>query len=176
MIAVPIYLMSTALIIYFRKPDTSIGYITMCQVLIGFSTGMLSTMSQLILMAAAGHANVAVAIAIYGLFGSIGSSTGYAIAAGLWTNQLPNKLEKYLPEESKNLTATIYGDIKQQLAYPIGHPIRDAVIHAYGDVMRSMTIAGACLCPLLIASILMWRNINVKNVQEEEKSKRGNIF
>ncbi|CAG9987036.1 unnamed protein product [Clonostachys byssicola] len=176
MIAVPIYLMSTALIIYFRKPDTSVGYVTMCQVLIGFSTGMLSTMSQLILMAAAGHANVAVAIAIYGLFGSIGSSTGYAIAAGLWTNQLPQKLERYLPEESKNLTATIYGDIKQQLAYPIGHPIRDAVIHAYGDVMRSMTIAGACLCPLLVASILMWRNINVKDVQEKEKSKRGNIF
>jgi hypothetical protein len=176
MAAVPIYLLSTGLLIYFRHPGAMVNYLAMCQVLVGFSVGMLTTMSQLALMASVRHQDVAVALAIYGLFGAVGSSTGYAVAGGLWTNMLPGKILYYLPEEYKDMAALLYGDIEQQMAEPIGHPIRDAVIHAYGDVMRVMTIAGSCLIPLLFIVIFMWKNINVKKMAEQEKKDRGNVF
>jgi hypothetical protein len=173
---IPIYLLGTALIIYFRTPSTEVGYIAMCQVLVGFSVGLLTSTSQLSLMASAGHANTAVAIAIWGLFGSIGSSTGFAVAGGMWTNILPYKMEEFLPEEYKSQARAIYGDIKKQLEYPIGHPVRDAVILAYGDVARKMVIAGSALIPLLIIAVFMWRNINVKKLSEEEKKSGKHVF
>ncbi|KAH9991679.1 siderophore iron transporter mirB [Xylariaceae sp. FL0662B] len=176
LVAIPIYLLGTALIIHFRVPGAYVGYLVMCQVLVGFGAGMVSQMAQLITMAVVGHQDVAVALAIYGLFGSVGSSVGYAIAGGLWTNILPVKLYEFLPEDSKNMTATIYGDINEQMAEPIGTPIRDAVIAAYGDVMRKMVIAGTALIPLTIVCVIIWKNINVKKFEFAEKRARGNVF
>ncbi|KAI1407683.1 siderophore iron transporter mirB [Hypoxylon sp. FL1857] len=176
MVAIPIYLLGTALIIYFRVPGSQVGYLAMCQVLVGFGVGMIGQMAQLATMASVRHQDVAVALAIYGLFGSVGSSVGYAVAGGLWTNILPVKLYEYLPDDSKNMTATIYGDINKQMAYPIGTPIRDAVIAAYGDVMRKMVIVGSALIPLTIICVAVWRNINVKKLETVEKRARGNVF
>ncbi|KAI8957041.1 MFS general substrate transporter [Daldinia sp. FL1419] len=176
LVAIPIYLLGTALIIYFRVPGAQVGYLAMCQVLVGFGVGMINQMSQLITMASVSHQDVAVALAIYGLFGSVGSSVGYAVAGGIWTNILPVKLYEFLPEDSKNMTAAIYGDINKQMQYPIGTPIRDAVIEAYGDVMRKMVIVGSALIPLTIICVLVWRNINVKKLETVEKRSRGNVF
>ena len=148
----------------------------MCQVLVGFSTGMLTTMSQLAIMASVRHQDVAVSIAIWGLFGSVGSSVGFAIAGGMWTNILPEKLYEFLPEDAKGNATAIYGDIELQMADPIGTPVRDAVISAYGDVMRKMAITGACLIPVIIVSVGIWRNINVKKLEGLEKRKRGTVF
>lgn len=176
LVAVPIYLLGTALIIYFRVPGAKVGYLAMCQVLVGFGVGMIGQMAQLATMACVRHQDVAVALAIYGLFGSVGSSVGYAVAGGLWTNILPVKLYEFLPDDAKNMTATIYGDINQQMKYPIGTPIRDAVIEAYGDVMRKMVIVGSALIPLTIICVAVWRNINVKKLEAVEKRARGNVF
>ncbi|KAG4224103.1 hypothetical protein PC116_g27438 [Phytophthora cactorum] len=148
----------------------------MCQVFVGFGVGMINQMSQLITMASVRHQDVAVALAIYGLFGSVGSSVGYAVAGGIWTNLLPVKLHEFLPEDSKNMTAAIYGDITKQMEYPIGTPIRDAVIEAYGDVMRKMVIVGSALIPLTIICVIVWKNINVKKLETVEKRSRGNVF
>ncbi|EMR65374.1 putative siderophore iron transporter mirb protein [Eutypa lata UCREL1] len=176
LVAIPIYLLGTALIIYFRVPGAQVGYLAMCQVLVGFGVGMIGQMAQLTTMASVRHQDVAVALAIYGLFGSVGSSVGYAIAGGLWTNILPVKLHEFLPDDAKNRTAEIYGDITIQMADPIGTPIRDAVIAAYGVVMRRMVIVGSALIPLTVLCVIVWRNINVKNLETVEKRKRGNVF
>ncbi|KAI1081875.1 siderophore iron transporter mirB [Whalleya microplaca] len=176
LVAIPIYLLGTALIIYFRVPGAQVGYLAMCQVLVGFGVGMIGQMAELITMASVRHQDVAVALAIYGLFGSVGSSVGYAVAGGIWTNILPEKLYEFLPEDSKNMTAAIYGDINKQMAEPIGTPIRDAVIRAYGDVMRKMVIVGSALIPLTILCVIIWRNINVKKLEGVEKRARGTVF
>lgn len=127
-------------------------------------------------MAAVKHQDVALSLVIHSLFTSLGSAIGYAIAGGMWTNILPYKIAEFLPEESKSQSWSIYGDITKQLQYPIGNPIRDAVIRAYGDVGRKMVIVGAALTPLMIITVMFWRNINVKDTEKEEKEARGNVF
>ncbi|KAF7558165.1 hypothetical protein G7Z17_g102 [Cylindrodendrum hubeiense] len=165
---IPCVLLGTALLIPFRQPDTHVGILTMTQILNGLGTGIFATCGQLAVMSPVTHQQIAVVVALWGMFGSIGASVGLAIAGAIWNNSLPKELYKRLPEESKNLSATIFGDMVIQLSYEDGTLEREAIVGAYAVVQRQMVIAGACLVPLCLASIWIWRNINVKKVEEEK--------
>lgn len=169
---IPFMILGTALLIHFRTPSADSGYLVMCQIFNGIGSGFLATCGQLAVMAAVTHQDVAMVIALYGLFGGIGASIGMAIAGALWTNLLRNEIYDALPTASKNLTDTIYADMTVQLSYPAGDPIRDAIIAAYGEVQRKMVIAGSAFVPLVLLAVLVWRNVNVKN----SKQTKGNVW
>lgn len=149
----------------------------MCQVFNGIGTGIFATCAQIAIMASVTHQEIAVAVALWGMFGSIGAAIGQAIAGALWTNILPDQLYKALPEESKNLTMTIYSSFVIQQDYPMGSPIRDAIIVAYADVQRKMVIAGCAFMPPVVIAVFMWRNINVKKLElEKGKQTKGTVW
>ncbi len=149
----------------------------MCQVFNGISSEIWSLTAQLAIMSRVTHQEIAVALALWGLFGSIGASVGLAIAGALWTNIFPAKLYEFLPEESKDMAGEIFGSITVQLSYPMGSPIRDAIIAAYGDVQRKMVIAGAAFLPACLLCLLLWKNVNVKTLEETRgKQSWGNVF
>lgn len=174
---IPFSILGTALLIYFRHPHTEAGYLVMCQIFNGVATGIWALAAQLAIMASIGHQEVAVALAIWGLFGSIGASIGLAIAGAIWNNILPSELYKRLPADSKDQAIAIFGDITIQMSYADGTPERDAIVGAYADVQRKMVIAGACLVPLCVVSIFMWKNINVRKLEEEKGTQtKGTVF
>lgn len=109
--AVPLQILGTGLMIYFRQPHQPLGYVIMCQIFIAFSGGTLVITQEIAIMAAVGPENVAVALALQSLFTAIGGSIGTSIAGAIWTNTLPNELEKYLPADLKSQAADIYADI-----------------------------------------------------------------
>lgn len=169
---IPFTILGTALLIHFRTPNSGVGFHVMCQIFNGIGTGFLSTCGQLAIMAAVTHQDVAMVLALFDLFGSIGAAIGMAIAGGIWTNTLRSSIEDNLPEGSKDLADAIYADLTVQLGYPRGDPIREAINSAYGDVQRYMVITGAAFIPLVLVAVLIWRNINVKNL----KQTKGNVF
>ncbi|KAI0104251.1 siderochrome-iron transporter MirB [Nemania sp. FL0031] len=174
---VPFATLGTVLLIHFRTPGTHVGYLVMCQLFNGISSEIWTLTAQLAIMANVTHQEIAAALALWSLFGSIGSSIGFAIAGALWTNILPAKLYEFLPDDAKDQVATIYGSIDVQLSYPMGSPIRDAIIAAYGDVQRKMVIAGAAFLPLCLICLLMWKNINVKALEETRGTQsKGHVF
>ncbi|PSN72587.1 MFS general substrate transporter [Corynespora cassiicola Philippines] len=174
---VPIMLLGTALIIPFRAPDTNPGVIALTQILVGLGTGIFALCGQLAVMTPVTHQQIAAVNALWGLFGSFGAAIGYAIASAMWTNLLPTELLNRLPESSKADYLTIYGDMVLQMSYADGSLEREAVVGAYQSVMRKMVIAGACLVPLCIGSIWLWKDINIKKLEEEEgKQTKGNVF
>ncbi|KAI1759579.1 hypothetical protein GGR53DRAFT_471171 [Hypoxylon sp. FL1150] len=59
---IPIYLLGTALLIYFRVPLSEVEYLVMCQFLVGFNAGMIGQMKDFITMASVRHQDVAVAV------------------------------------------------------------------------------------------------------------------
>jgi hypothetical protein len=149
----------------------------MCQVFNGISSGIWPLTGQLAIMASVGHQEIAVALALFGLFGSVGAAIGLAIAGAIWNNVLPEKLLELLPADSKDQMATIFGDINVQLSYPIGSPIRDAIEGAYSDVQRKMVIAGAAFTPLCLLCVLIMKNINVRHLEAVNgKQTKGNVF
>lgn len=149
----------------------------MCQLFNGIYSGVWALTAQLAIMASVEHQDIAVTIAMFGLFGSVGAAIGYAIAGGLWTNIFPVQLYNRLPDDSKDLMATIYGDITVQLSYPMGSPIRNAIIEAYSDVQRKMVITGVAFIPLCVACLFLWKNINVRKLEEMHgKQTKGNVW
>ncbi|KAL2670366.1 hypothetical protein Neosp_014833 [[Neocosmospora] mangrovei] len=176
MAGVPFAALGSGLLVHFRRPETNVGYLVMCQILTGVAVGIWGLTAQLALMSSVRHQEVAIALAMSGLFGSIGVSLGFTVAGALWTNIVPAKLHEALPEDSKNLTSVLFGDIREQLSYPMGGPIRGAVIVAFQDAQHKMVIVGTCLVPLMFVCILVWKNVDLRKRQQEEGQSKGNIF
>lgn len=123
------------------------------------------------------HQELAAVNALFGLFGSFGSSIGFAIAGAMWNNILPAQLLERLPEESKANATAIFGSIEVQISYADGTLERAAIVGAYAHVQRLMVIAGVALVPLCFASIFIWKNINVRKLEEENgKQTKGRVF
>ena len=174
---IPLIALGTGLLTHFRVPGAYVGYLAMCQIFNGAAGGILAMTSHIAVYSAVSHQEIAVVYAIYGLFGSIGAAIGFAISGGIWTNILPQKLEEFLPEGSKNLSRSIYESLETQLSYPMGSPIRDVIIEAYSDVQKKMVIAGGCFIPLLAVCVFIWRDINVKKVEQERgRQTKGNVW
>ncbi|RSL88356.1 hypothetical protein CEP52_015244 [Fusarium oligoseptatum] len=176
MAGVPFAALGSGLLVHFRRPETNVGYLVMCQILTGVAVGIWGLTAQLALMSSVRHQEVAIALAMSGLFGSIGVSLGFTVAGALWTNIVPAKLHEALPDDSKNLTSVLFGDIREQLSYPMGSPIRDAVIVAFQDAQHKMVIVGTCLVPLMLVCIFVWKNVDLRKRQQEEGQSKGNIF
>jgi hypothetical protein len=170
-------LLGTGLLIPFRAPSTSAGVLALTQVLVGLGTGIFSTCGQIAVMSPVSHQEIAVVNAIWGLFGGIGAAIGMAIAGALWNNIAPTMLHGLLPESSKANSRQIFGDIELQMSFADGSPERDAVVATYFHVQRYMVISGACFVPLCLVCIFVWKNINVKKLEEEQgKQTKGLVF
>ncbi|KAF5657950.1 major facilitator superfamily transporter [Fusarium heterosporum] len=137
----------------------------------GVCGGIWAMTGPLAIMAQVTHQEIAVVLALYSMFGSIGQAIGFGISGALWTNDLPWEMHSALPQDAKNQTAALYGDIKLQMADPIGTPVRDAVVYAYGVVQREMVIAGCAFLPLICICVLVWRNKPIDRQQT-----KGNVF
>ncbi|KAI0517865.1 MFS general substrate transporter [Xylaria bambusicola] len=176
-IGIPFVVLGTVLLVEYRKPSTPVGLLVLFQILNGLGDGIWTPVAQLAVMAQVPHQQVAVGLALFGLFGSIGSAIGNAIAGALWNNVLPQKLEEFLPDDVKNRTAEIFGSIVVQQSFPFGTPERDAIVAAYGDVQRKLVIAGSAFLPLAIVFIFVWKNINVKKLESSHGTQaKGTIF
>ncbi|KAI0860649.1 MFS general substrate transporter [Xylaria cubensis] len=174
---IPFVVLGTVLLVEFRKPSTHVGLLVLFQILNGIGDGIWTPVGQLAVMASVPHQQIAVGVALYGLFGSIGSAIGNAVAGAIWNNVLPQKLEEFLPGDVKNRTAEIFGSIEVQQSFPFGTPERDAIVAAYGDVQRKLVIAGSAFLPLAVIFIFVWKNINVRKLEATHGTQtKGTIF
>ncbi|KAF4980093.1 hypothetical protein FZEAL_3814 [Fusarium zealandicum] len=168
---IPWCVLGTALLIHFRHPGEKLGYLVMCQVFHGICGGIWAMTGPLAIMTEVNHQEIAVVLALHSMFGSIGQAIGFGISGAIWNNDLPKEMYKALPNDAKNQTAALFGDINLQMADPIGTPVRDGVIYAYGVVQRQMVIAGCAFLPLIVISVLVWRNLPI-----DRKQTKGNVF
>lgn len=167
----PFSILGTALLIHFRYPGQKLGYVVMCQVFQGIAGAVFAMCGPLAIMTEVTHSEIAAVLAMHGLFASMGQAIGFAISGAIWTNDLYKELYKALPADAKDQAATLYGDISAQKADPIGTPVRDAVIHAYGVVQRQMVIAGCALLPFIVVCVFIWHNKPIT-----KKQVKGNVF
>lgn len=170
-------LLGTALLIPLRQPSTHVGLLVMTQLLVGIGSSFFTTCGQLAIMAPVTHQEIAVVLAIWGMFGSVGSSIGSAIAGGIWNNVFLPTLHRNLPDGSKDQSSAIFGDMVIQMSYADGTLERQAIVDTYAYVQRLILIAGVAIMPLTVLSIFMWKNINVKKLeQEKETQTKGTVL
>jgi hypothetical protein len=161
----PLMILGVGLMIHFRQPGQNIGYIIMCQIFIAFAGGTLVICEEMAAMACVTHAEVAQILALLGLSSSVGGAIGSSISGAIWTNTLPGALIAALPEGEKDLWSDIYASIVTQLSYPLGSPVRDAILEAYGIAQKRMTIAATSVLVLSFVCVFLWRDIRVSEIR-----------
>ncbi|KAL9620749.1 MAG: hypothetical protein Q9160_004762 [Pyrenula sp. 1 TL-2023] len=165
-VGVPLSILGLGLMIRFRKPDGNVGYIVMCQILISIASGTITICDEVAILAAASHQNIAVCLAVLGMFGNIGGAIGLTVASAIWQDVFPRKLMEYLPAEQLPNLPMIYEDLTTQLSYPVGSETRRAIQHAYGDAQMMMLTAGTAVWVAGAVGVLMWRDINVIGIKQ----------
>ncbi|KAL6798334.1 MFS general substrate transporter [Trichoderma sp. SZMC 28012] len=168
--ALPLMLLGVGLMIKFRQPDQSIGYVIMTQIFVAFAGGPMVVAGEMAMMAPSDHQHVAVIMAILDLFSSIGSAIGSTIAAAIWTGTFKKNLIKNLPADAP--VDAIFSSIYTQLGYPEGTEIRHGISLAYGESQRLMLITSVCFIVVGWGCTWMWRDIKLRDV----KQTRGNVI
>lgn len=169
LVAVPIYILFSGLMIHFRTPGTPIALVVMCEVFTSLSAAALVPVEQAAIMATVQQADLAASLALLGVVTSIGGAVGQAISGAIWTNTLPSRLVEYLPQELKANATVIYGDLNVQLGYEWGSAGREAIVRAYGDTQRLMLIAS------VVASVgsLVWVSIMRDETLKDKEQTTG---
>jgi hypothetical protein len=165
-IAVPLYIFAQGLMIYFRRPDQSVGYLIMCQVFISMGGSTFIIIMQVAVLAAVDHQHVASALALLNSVGTTGGAIGATVSGAIWTNTFQDALARYLPESALPDLATIYEDLETQLSYEIGSEERIGIQQAYGYAQTRMLAAGTALMVFAFIATLLIRNINVGKIAQ----------
>ncbi|PAV16768.1 MFS polyamine transporter [Pyrrhoderma noxium] len=137
-----IRLVGCGLMLHSRGANGSTVEIVWTQILQGLGGGFAAVAMQVGAQASVPHSDVAIVTAVVLLLTEIGGAVGSAVAGAIWSNTMPNNLEKYLPQVNETLRAELYSSITDVLAYDRDDPIRIGVIQAYDDSMKDMVIAG----------------------------------
>lgn len=148
-----IRLLGCGLMIHSRGVHGSTAEIVWTQILQGLGGGFAAVANQVAAQASIPHVDVAIVTAVLLLLTEIGGGVGSAIAGAMWTATMPGNLAKALPDLSKEERMALFGSITDVLDYPRGHPIREGVIAAYDDTMKTMVIVATLLsiAPILLS-------------------------
>ncbi|KAJ5139984.1 hypothetical protein N7448_003392 [Penicillium atrosanguineum] len=165
-IAVPLYIFAQGLMIYFRRPDQSVGYQVMCQIFISIGGAVFIIVEQLAILAAVDHQYVATALAMLNVVGTIGDSAGITISTAIWTNTFEPALQRYLPESALSDIDNIYENIEAQLSYPVGSAARIAIQKAYSYAQVRMLAAGLGVMGLGLIWTFVIKDINLKKIKQ----------
>ncbi|RHZ43170.1 uncharacterized protein CDV56_100582 [Aspergillus thermomutatus] len=165
-VAVPLYIFAQGLMIYFRRPNQSVGYLVMCQVFISIGGAVFIIVEQLAILAAVDHQHVAATLALLNVVGTVGDAIGSTISGAIWTNTFEHALSMYLPSSALPDLEDIYENLDTQLSYPVGGAVRLAIQHAYGYAQSRMLAAGTAIMALSLIWMFMIRDINVGKVAQ----------
>ncbi|KAF4551973.1 MFS siderochrome iron transporter B-like protein [Elsinoe fawcettii] len=171
-VCVPLYIFGLGLMIHFRQPGFSIGYIVMCEVFFSVAGSVFILCVQLAVLASVDHQHVAAVLALLFVVGSIGGSVGAAICGGIWTNTFRPYLEQNLPESALPSLPLIYGSLVQQLSYPVGSVERDVIVGAYAHAQAIMLASGTAFMALGFIWVAMIKNVDVRKMTQT----KGNVF
>ncbi|KAK6362219.1 hypothetical protein TWF730_005915 [Orbilia blumenaviensis] len=162
----PIHIMGAGLMIHFRQPWQSIGFIVMCQIFIAFAGGSLVICHEIAALAVGTHADIAMILALLYLASAIGGAMGSSVSGAVWQNTFPKVLFDALPTELKGEVANIVYSLPTQLSYPPGSPGRNAIVYAYGVAQQRMCIAATSMAALTLVGVWMWRDIRLDNKKQ----------
>ncbi|KAJ7271946.1 drug:h+ antiporter [Mycena haematopus] len=149
-------LLGVALMLHSRGAEGSDFELALTQVLQGIGGGIAALSIQVSSQASVLRGDVAMVTAVVLLITEFGAAGGGAIAGAIWTSEMPSKLAHYLPSLSPAERDKLFGSITEAASKPRGDPIREGVISAYSDVMKTMVLAGivVSVLPILVALIM----------------------
>ncbi|EEB07730.2 siderophore iron transporter 1 [Schizosaccharomyces japonicus yFS275] len=179
LLAVPLTVLGQALMIRYRGTQYNWAYQVMPQIFVALAGGTIMTLIVVCMQSVVKQEYFAILTALLYTVISTGGAVGSSISGTIWINMMPSRLKRYLPDAYKNQTTAIFESLVTQLSYPRGSDARNAIIHAYEDVQRVLTIVSTAFSAILIIPVWFVANpkLSSKTVSlfEDEKQRRGQI-
>ncbi|CAK4032903.1 siderochrome-iron transporter [Lecanosticta acicola] len=164
----PLMILGSGLMIYFRGSDQAIGYVVMAQIFIAFAGGTLVISNEMAVMAAADREGVPLMLSYLYLFNSVGGSIGQSVATAIYGNTWSKAVASKLPAAQQNLVSTLYlGGYTVQQTYPPGSVVREAINYGWGRTQYYSCISSTALLVLGFPAILLWRNYRLDKKQNK---------
>ncbi|KAK5118290.1 hypothetical protein LTR62_002803 [Meristemomyces frigidus] len=156
-IGASVYVLGLICMIFFRTQESSLVTIGAAQLIVGIGGGLCHGPAQLGIQASVSHSEVGAATAAFLTLLEIGGAVGSAISGAIWSGNVLPKLEQYLPPETRDRAADIYGSIRlASEGWPMGDPTREAINLAYQETMTKILIVAVCMAtPCIFLSLIM---------------------
>ncbi|KAF5686665.1 siderophore iron transporter [Fusarium denticulatum] len=167
-LGIPLFILGQGMMIAFQPGFTPIGLMVVCKILIAFGGGTMYPIEQMTLMAVSQEHTPAL-LAVESVIIDVGKGAGSAIATAIWTGMFRKKLAEYLPPSELLNLDDIYGSLDVQSSYPLESAARIAINHAYLDTQRIIFISSTSLLGLTWASVLFWKDYDVKKMSSHRK-------
>ncbi|QLL35107.1 hypothetical protein HG536_0H04830 [Torulaspora globosa] len=158
------WFVSFGLLVYYRGDVGSHSGIIGSLCLLGFGAGFFTYTTQASIQASTKlHQDMAVITSLYLATYNVGSAVGSAVSGAIWTNLLPEQVEKRLANST--LSAQAYSAPLVFIeTYTWKTPERQGVVAAYRYVQKILCIVGLCFCAPLLLSAFFLRNHKLENV------------
>ncbi|KAJ4113951.1 hypothetical protein NW768_011481 [Fusarium equiseti] len=167
---IPFFILGQGMMIAFKPGFTPVGLMVVCKILIAFGGGTMYPIEQMTLMAVSQEHTPAL-LALESVIIDVGKGAGSAIATAIWTSMFKSKLAQYLPASEVPKLDDIYGSLDVQSSYPLESAARAAINHAYLDTQRIIFISSTSLLGLTWASVLFWKDYDVKKMSSLRKGR-----
>ncbi|CAI4211635.1 unnamed protein product [Parascedosporium putredinis] len=128
--------------------------------------GILLICEQLAAQSTVDHQHIAVIFAVQGVFASVGGAIGSTVSTSIWQVVFRRELERNLPPSALPQIDHIYADMGKQKSFPMGSDVRIAINEAYASAMTRMLVPAIFVLFPCVGFVMMWKNLNVKNVRQ----------
>ncbi|KAF9349640.1 hypothetical protein BGX26_012101 [Mortierella sp. AD094] len=160
-----------------RKPTSSDAFVVISQTIVGAAGGMANIASSVAVTGAVVRKDVSTVIGVTQILGAFGNAFGGALAGGIWTQYLPSRLHHYVTGPYDEYQVMNNPDYVSALDPTTKHQ----VIEAYSDSQMLMSIISmtlavfACLCTVAMKHVDLRQNpsegqdMEVEEVVEKEE-------
>ncbi|KAG0319532.1 hypothetical protein BGZ97_001986 [Linnemannia gamsii] len=164
-VGIVIHTIGIGLMIPARAPDSSDFFVVISQTIVGAAGGMANIAASVAVTGCVDRKDIAVVVGVTQILGSFGSAFGSALAGGVWTQYLPKRLAIHVtgPYDEDSIVNNSY-------VIPTLEPItRAQVIEAYSDSQKLMSIISVSLAVFACISTLFMQHIDLTKDQNAEE-------
>ncbi|KAF9189350.1 hypothetical protein BGZ51_009664 [Haplosporangium sp. Z 767] len=158
-----VHTIGIGLMIPARLPTSSDAFVVISQTIVGAAGGMANIASSVAVTGAVSRKDIAVVIGVTQILGSFGSAFGGALAGGVWTQYLPKRLAIHITSPYDEFLA-----MNDPLTYiPSLDPVtKGQLVDAYADSQMLMSIISMSLAVLACLSTIAMKHVDLHQDQD----------
>ncbi|KAG0257358.1 hypothetical protein BGZ95_005271, partial [Linnemannia exigua] len=159
----------TILMIPARLPGSSDFFVVASQAVVGLGDGMTSLASMVSITGSVHRRDYAMAIGVNLMLTSVFGAIAGAVAGGVWTQVLPQRLKHHVVGEYDELMVMNNAEFVKGLS----EPTYSQVVAAYSDAQKILSIISASLVVVAGAFTLMMKKVDLSLNHDAQDAKFG---
>ncbi|ORZ25605.1 major facilitator superfamily-domain-containing protein [Absidia repens] len=161
---ISLMILGIGLMIPARLPHSSNAFIVISQTIAGFGSGTLDIPIMVAIQSSVGHEDLALVTGLIQVGGSIAGSVGSTLSGAVWNGMLPGLIKDKVPGDYD------YAKIVSNIPYAVSLPEDqyNAVVDAFGETQRVLSIIAVSLAGLAFIFTLPMRSFGLEDRQDEQ--------